>query len=107
MDDHVRLIRVNIDTESVSLRTDIADINRCILGDLALDAEVPVVRVGCLGIGIDRVPANQTDGGRARRLRGARHQWNVLIERQIPGIAGARLSKPSALGRGQHERRVE
>src|SRR5216684_4827528 len=71
LDDYVRLIGINIDTESMSLRTDIADINRCVLGDLPLDAEVPVVRVRCLGIGIDRVPANQADGGRARRLRGA------------------------------------
>ena len=68
LDDHVRLIGVNVDTKSVSLRTDIADIYRCVLGDLPLDAEVPVVRVRCLGVRIDRVPANQADGGCARRL---------------------------------------
>src|SRR5260370_37475127 len=95
--DHVRLVGVNIDAEAVSLGTDIADIDRGVLGDLALDAEVPIVGVGRPRIRIDSIPPHQPDRGSAGRLGRADHQGNVLIERQVPGVSGGRLSQAGAL----------
>src|SRR5215472_4601232 len=106
-DDHVGFVCVQEQAQAVSRGTDIADIQRAGTPNLALHSEIPVIAIGRPQIWVNAVKGDQADRGRARSLRSASYQGNVLIERQVPAVARGGLRRTGALCRCENNRHVQ
>src|SRR5215472_12989367 len=106
-DDRVGFVWIHKQAQAVGRGTDIADIHRAGTPNLALHSKIPVVAIGSSQIRVNAVKGDQANRGRAGSLRSASYQGNVLIERQVPAVAGGGLRRTGALCRCENNRHVQ